>query len=105
MVEGKVGKNFRDELEVKIQEISLLADVMEKQTRVISVVIPLSRLTNDLVKGFEEIAKNAKGKTRIGIKVVDNGTESITMKSVNIKVDPSALLKFLTDEKLKFKIN
>jgi DNA polymerase-3 subunit alpha len=105
MVEGKVGKNFRDEWEVKIQEISLLADVMEKQTRIISVVIPLSRITNELVKGFEEIAKNSKGKTRIGIKVVDNGTESITMKSVNTKVDPSALLKFLTDEKLKFKIN
>ncbi len=105
LVEGVAGKNFRDEYEVKIQKLGLLADVMEQQTKVISVIIPLEQLTKELVDGFDTLLSNEKGNTRINIKVVDNGTECISMRPAGKKVNPLAMLEFLNVEKLKYKIN
>ncbi len=105
MIDGKVGMNFRDEKEVKIQEISLLADIMEKQTKVISVSIPLAGVDEKLVKGFNSIIAGNKGRTRLDVKIIDENNDCINMTAGTKRIDPSVLLDFLRNEKLKYKIN
>lgn len=105
LIEGKVIKNFREENEVKIDEISLLADLLEKRARSVTALIPLENITGTFISDFDALLKDSRGKTSLKIKVLSEENECVSFSMVSHKVDPGALIDFFRNKQLKYKIN
>jgi len=110
LVKGKVQKRmFReDELTVRIQNIHLLTSVKDELIKSLTVIIPLDRLNDDLVKNLKEMAVTNKGNTELKIMVADPVEKiSISLFSRSMKVDlNNDLLSFIESvPALEFKVN
>ena len=105
LIDGRSAKNYRDEYEIKIDEISLLAEVMDKQTKVITVIMPLRAVNKAFVDAMDKMTKKSKGKTKIKFKVLDDEKNTVCLSTVSRRVDPSVLLDYLNEKKMIFEIN
>ncbi len=110
LVKGKVQKRmFReDELTVRIQNIHLLTSVKDELIKSLTVIIPLDRLNDDLVKNLKELAVKNKGNTELKIMVADPVEKiSISLFSRSLKVElNNDLISFIESiPGLEFKVN
>lgn len=63
--------NSDDQFDLKINQITLLNDIIEKLTYKVTMQIPLNSITKELVGDIKNRIKKNKGKTRLIIQVSD----------------------------------
>ncbi len=84
-------------LEVKINNIDLLSDVIENQVRNLTLQIPLSSITNEMVTELTEITTKNKGKITLRFNIFDDENEL-----QNIKLLSRSYLINISDDFIKF---
>ncbi len=99
--------NSTDQFEIKITDMMLLSDVLKKFVRNLTIKASLSKINNDLIEKLSVLLKKSKGTCGLKFNVVDEKSNiSIEMPARKIKVDPSELLKKLSEfPELKYEIN
>jgi len=88
MVNGRSQKHrFREgEIEFKINNIELLADVMNKGTKEVKVSLKLSDLNEEFLSRLNHLIKDNKGDCKLKFEVFDNNGKSISMPSRSKKI-------------------
>lgn len=73
LIKGRIQPKFynEDELELKVKNMSLLADAREDLIKSISLDIPLSMINGEMIDKLGEITDNNKGDVTIKFRVVD----------------------------------
>ncbi|MBR0072618.1 MAG: DNA polymerase III subunit alpha, partial [Bacteroidales bacterium] len=77
-----------NELELKINEITLLDDVFDNRTKSIRLNIPLQNITEELCEKIENVAKKCRGKAPLYARI-SNISYYISMHSTTFLVNPS----------------
>lgn len=97
-----------NELELKITSMELLPDVKEKLVEKITIAIPLSVLSLNLINELEEKTKESPGNTELYFKVTDNESKSsldFVSRPVKLSVGRD-LINYLKERpELSFRIN
>jgi DNA polymerase III subunit alpha len=96
LISGTVRQRFRsdEEFEFKISDIKLLPEILERQTKHITLKISINDLVPDLIDEIFEISKKNKGECALSFLVTDEKEKlTIDMSSGNIKVNPSRFLR------------
>lgn len=106
---GRVAPRFNqaDQLELKINTMSLLSEVLKKFVTEITLQIPLDFLNDELIKKISVHLKKNTGNSKIRFSVHDHvGKVSVELPSRNIKVDSSDFLKAISQiQEIKYKLN
>jgi len=109
LVRGVVQNRFNgDQIEFKINRIELMDEVREKYFKRITVQIPLSALTGDIISDLERLTTNNKGKTLLSFDIIDLETKMVVnlfSRNTRIEVTDELLDYFEKHEDLAFKIN
>lgn len=118
MVWARVQGRYYDEnqLEVKVQKISLLSEVMEEMVRSISLYIPLEAVSKEFTRSMADLAEGYPGKANLSFVVhfTDMNTDDpanrqkvLRMNSRSKNVDAEKFLKTIRKEYpfIKFKLN
>ena len=98
--------NSSDQYELKITNISLLADVIEKYSNKLIMKIPLTELNDSFIIKLKNQIKNNKGKNKFFIQVVDKSEKNmqINLYARNSNIDAVNFVKeFLAYEEVIFK--
>ena len=99
---GRFQPRFRsdDTMEFKVVHMMLLENVRDERAKRITVHIPLSGITEDLLSGLNEICASHPGKYGLSVKVLDEiGRYSIDFSSSKYRVEIStALVRDLQDQ-------
>ena len=87
-----------DQLAIRINQVSLLSEVMEKFSKVLSLTLLLNELTIDTIKTLHHAAMHCKGKCHMRLRVHDP-EENITidLPSRKYRVNPKEMIRALTD--------
>lgn len=95
------------ELEFKIKSIHLLANVRDEMVKNISLKLPLSDITGDLVDKIQGITLKSKGKAHLSFQIYDtNEGLSIEMFSRNTMVQVNnELIAFLEKNDIDYSVN
>ena len=95
------------ELEYKIKNISLLSDVMEKKVKQITIEIPVSSLTEELVTEMSECMTENTGNLKVNFVISDEKNMKVKMFSRSCRVNLSNELieYFKNNTEINFKIN
>lgn len=95
-----------EELEVKVQNIELLSEIAEKNTRSITLLVTLPELTADLSDRITAAIKQYPGKVPVKIRVHDPvENQNLDLKSMNYRVMAGEFVKWLSENReLKFKL-
>jgi len=109
LVKAKVisrNNNYRDQLDVKINDITLLSEALEKLTNEIILKVSLNALNEDMVDKFTELTKKEHGKCHLKFQVSDEENNvSVELPSQKITVNPISFLKHITEiEEISFKL-
>jgi DNA polymerase III subunit alpha len=108
-VRARVAPRYKqaDQLELKINTISLLAEVLKKFVNEITLQIPLDILTDDLIKKIAVHLKKNTGNSKIRFSVHDHvGKVSVELPSRKLKVDSNDFLKAISQiPEIKYKLN
>ncbi len=98
-VKAKVEQRFDspDQLVVRINNISLLSEVMEKHARTLYLTIMLNELTVDSIQKLNVMAKQSKGKCQLRIRVLDTENNiSIELPSKKYRVNAKEVVNLLS---------
>ncbi|MCX6267642.1 MAG: DNA polymerase III subunit alpha [Bacteroidetes bacterium] len=87
-----------DQMTIRINQVILLSEVMEKFTKVLSLTIILNELMADTIYKLHQAASKSKGKCQMRIRVHDP-EENITidLPSKKYKVNPKEMIRALTE--------
>ena len=94
-VKARVEQRFEapDQLVLRIGQMTLLAEVLEKFTRTISLTIQVADITPDLVKKLHGLAKQHKGKCQLRIRIQDVEEQvTVDLPSRKFKVNPKEFI-------------
>ena len=83
---------------IRINQVTLLPEVMEKFSKVLSLTLTLSELTMETIHKLHHAAKQYKGKCLMRIRIqdpVENFT--IDLPSKKYKVNPKDMINALTE--------
>ena len=109
MVKGVVQNRFGgDQLEFKVNRIELMDEIREKYFKSITVKIPLSALTGDVISELEKLTANKKGRSLLRFDIYDIETNMmVNLFSRNTRIEiTDELLAFIENQDdLAFKIN
>ncbi len=109
MIKGKVQARWKssDQFEVKISQMFLLQDVMNKFTQNICLFIPVVEINQQLTHKLKELMEKNTGKCPLHFLVLDaNEQLNIDLNSKKYLVDPKNFITSLSALKnIKFKIN
>ncbi|MFH1937233.1 MAG: OB-fold nucleic acid binding domain-containing protein, partial [Bacteroidota bacterium] len=87
-----------DQLRVKVTNMTLLTEVMEKYAKNLSVTVKLSDLNAELIEKTYALAKSKKGKCSLRVRVYDKDAElAIDLPSRKFKVNPREMIDQLAD--------
>ena len=98
LIRGKVQKRYRseDQYEIKVNDIMLLPEVIEKRTKLIKLKIAIDNLDDNLLANLQENIKKHKGKCPLRFLVYDPYEKLQTnLKSEKVKVNPGEFLKLI----------
>ena len=96
----------RDQLDVRINNIMILSEAMERNTHEILLRLSLDAITEEFINRIAETVKNTTGKCRIKFQVTDpeDNTE-VTLPSGNTTVGASGFIRGIRDiEGVDFKL-
>jgi len=87
-----------DQMSIRIGQVLLLSEVMEKFSKVLSLTLHLNELTVDTIYKLHQLATQSKGKCRLRIRIHD-ATENITidLPSKNHRVNAKEFTNALAD--------
>jgi DNA polymerase-3 subunit alpha len=109
LIRGNIQKGFRgDQLEFKITNIELLSEVRKNYVKSITLNMPVTGLTHDMVEKLEKMSLNNKGRILLRFNIYDpESNMNIQMFSRNIKIElTDEMIGFLRNElKMSFRIN
>jgi len=109
LVKGVVQNRFGgDQIEFKISRIELMEEVREKYFKSITVKIPLSVLTGNVISDLERLTLNSKGKSLLRFDIYDLETNMVVnlfSRNTRIEITDELLAYFEKQEDLVFKIN
>lgn len=93
MITGMVQKRFRDseQIEFKITNIVLLADVAERMTRKITLFLESSAINREYIAGLSEAVTSSPGKCDLEVVIEDKLIKSLIMTS-RYTVNPRELI-------------
>jgi DNA polymerase-3 subunit alpha len=87
-----------DQLQLRVNQVSLLAEMMEKSARILILTINLEDLSEEFVAELQQIAKNHKGKCQFRLRVVDADEGlSIDLPSRKFRVDAKQVVQAVSD--------
>ncbi len=90
--------NSESQFELKINNIMLLPEVLERETKEIKLSLSLKDLTNELIERIENQAKKNKGKCRLSFQVKDTDDKlMLSMNAINFKVKPKEFIRKMDD--------
>ncbi|MDO9275652.1 MAG: DNA polymerase III subunit alpha, partial [Lutibacter sp.] len=92
---------------VNFTDIQILQDVLEKQTKKITIRLDINKLDKNKIDEIHKILKENEGTVPLDFAVYDlaeNVNLNLHSKSVKVKVD-NAFLKILKNEEINFKLN
>ena len=97
---GRIESRFDnpDQLVVKVTQINLLQEVLEKMTKALVITFPLNDITPEIVTKLLSRAKQSKGRSALRIRIVDP-IENIVieMPSRKYKVNPREFINLMND--------
>ncbi len=109
MVKGVVQNRFGGEqLEFKVSRIELMDDIREKYFRSITVKIPLTALTGDVIEDLERLTASGKGKALLRFDIYDIETKmmvNLFSRNTRIEITDELLAYIENQDDLAFKIN
>ncbi len=109
LVKGVVQNRFGgDQLEFKVSKIELMDEVREKYFKSITVKIPLSALTGEVINDLERMTANNRGKSLLRFDVYDIETNmmvNLFSRNTRIEITDELLAYFEKHDDLAFKIN
>jgi DNA polymerase-3 subunit alpha len=109
MVKGIVQNRFGGEqLEFKVNRIELMEEIREKYFKSITVKIPLSALTGEIITDLERLTLNSKGKSLLRFDIYDLETNMVVnlfSRNTRIEITDDLLTYFEKHDDLVFKIN
>ena len=85
----------QEQLEVKVINISLLAEALEKHTKSITLEIAATDINAELIAKLKKLIKSKSGKCLVKFKIMNNGSKGITMHPRNNAVDPATFIREL----------
>ena len=87
-----------DQMTIRINQVILLSDVMEKFSKVLSLTLILNELTVDTIHKLHEAAKHSKGKCHLRIRIHDP-EENITidLPSRKYRVNPKEMIHVIAE--------
>ena len=97
-----------DQLEFKVSRIELMEEVREKYFKSITVKIPLSVLTGEIISDLERLTLNNKGKSLLRFDIYDLETNmmvNLFSRNTRIEITDELLAYFEKHDDLVFKIN
>lgn len=99
--------DLQEQLEIKITNISLLAEAIKNMTREITVLIDAEEINKERVEILKGLLVEHKGNVNLRIKLVDKSeNKTVELKSRNSKVNPEHFIKSLEEiDFLKYKLN
>ena len=109
MIKVQVQVNRRNpaQLDVKVKNISLLSDLVEKEHSSLILTMPVADVNEQFVERMHTIVQKHKGKARLKITIHDPVEKySVDMLSRQIKVEPVSFLKdLLKHYDVKYRLN
>jgi DNA polymerase-3 subunit alpha len=85
-----------DQLTVKVLGISLLSEAMDKQARVMTIIIPAGAVDDSISHGIRELVKKHKGKCQLRIRLLDPDTGiTIDLPSRKFRVNAKEIIEAL----------
>ena len=109
LVKGVVQNRYGgDQLEFKVSRIELMDEVREKYFKSITVKIPLSVLTGEIITDLERLTLNTKGKSLLRFDIYDLETNMVVnlfSRNTRIEITDDLLAYFEKHDDLVFKIN
>jgi DNA polymerase-3 subunit alpha len=90
------GTIYTSKPKMKIIEMMLLSDLIEKKTRLVRFTVNLDSISMQFCRELQELAKKNKGKTPLEALVIDKKNNlSLTMKSRDLMVNPRKMMNAL----------
>ncbi len=99
-IKARIESRFEnpDQLVIRVNQIFLLSDVMEKFSKVMSLTLMIHELGVDNISRLHNIAKQHKGKCHLRIRVSDPDENiTIDMSSRKYRVNPKEMIRSLID--------
>ncbi len=95
------------QLEVKVQSMSLLSEMEDSLMKNLTLVLPVSDISREMVTDLTGFIRKHKGKTRLRITLQDQlENNSVELLSRKVKVEPLGFLKELLKQyHIKFRLN
>jgi DNA polymerase-3 subunit alpha len=109
LIKARVQNRFKmdENLEIKINQISLLAEAVEKNTREVTIIVNSLELDEQKTQDIEDLVLKHVGQIPFKVRLCD-GEEgySIELKSRKSRIEPLALIKDLQHmDGVKYKLN
>jgi DNA polymerase-3 subunit alpha len=108
LVRGKIEARYGrdDEVEVKVQNMELLSEILDKLTRNITINLPLNTIDDKMADNINALVVAHPGKCSLRFRIMDaENNFSIEMMTKKYKVSGSEFLKSLMANEIGFKLN
>jgi len=87
-----------DQLTLKVLHVSLLAEVIEKNAKLLTLTFPVDELNDEAVDKIHQLVTNNKGKCRLRIRVIDQEKAfNIELQSKKFRVNAKEVIKAVRD--------
>jgi len=87
-----------DQLTIRVNQISLLSEIMEKFSKTLTITVALDDLTSENVRDLHQLARHHKGKCRLRIRIYDPADNiTIDLPSRKFRVNPKEMINALAD--------
>jgi len=106
-VRVQLRRGQQEQLEIKVINITLLAEALEKFTKSITVFLKTDLINTGMVASLKKIMKSGKGNCKVKFRIEDAEEKAcITMQPRNNAVDPASFIKELDQmPELVYKLN
>lgn len=99
----------KDEFEIHINSIQLLPEVKESLIQKLTILLPLSKLTREMVVGLQEVTAESPGNVDLYFRIYDEekASQNLEMKSKNKKIGiGKKIMRYLKEhEEFGYQIN
>ena len=95
------------QLEVKVKSMTLLSELEDTMMKNLTLVLPVSEISRDMVDAIVDFSRRHKGKTRLKISLSDQlENNTVEMLSRKVKVEPIGFLRdMLKQYQVKYRLN
>lgn len=95
------------ELEFKVKSINLLSEIIEKKVKRITIEIPISSLTEELITEMANCMEESKGNLQVNFVITDEKNVKVKMfsRSCRVTLSNELIEYFRNNSDIEFKIN